>query len=92
GSNSTPRAGSADPGEDVVRKKPPATAEESGRKCQHVLAELEVALGHLEAIFLADAFSELQRCCSWAPWPEHRATVTVEIGLAPRSATECPAG
>lgn len=36
--------------EDVVKKKPRATAEVSGRKCQQTLAELESVLSHLEGL------------------------------------------
>lgn len=37
--------------EDVVKKKPRATAEVSSRKCQQTLAELESVLSHLEGLF-----------------------------------------
>ncbi|ELW66004.1 MAD2L1-binding protein [Tupaia chinensis] len=37
--------------EDMVRKKPRATAEVSNRKCQQALAELENVLSHLEGFF-----------------------------------------
>ncbi|XP_004267594.1 MAD2L1-binding protein [Orcinus orca] len=37
--------------EEVVKKKPRATAEVSSRKCQQTLAELESVLSHLEGLF-----------------------------------------
>ncbi|XP_062953846.1 MAD2L1-binding protein [Cynocephalus volans] len=37
--------------EDMVRKKPRATAEVSSKKCQQALAELDSVLSHLEGLF-----------------------------------------